>query len=156
MDPIPCPRCRSKHVVKNGRYASGGQRLLCGECGAIFPEHQLRRGYPAWIKCRAVQFFLNGLSVETVAELNNVSVSTVRSWIKKYSNPQQPLSRIQKKTPDYDAFAAILSQPQLTKMLHQNQQRPASKQSTFIVIEREHTPNYQKHIFLGLKKTPHY
>ncbi len=36
---ISCPKCASKHTVKNGHIHKSKQRFLCHQCGYQFVEH---------------------------------------------------------------------------------------------------------------------
>ncbi|MDX1921482.1 MAG: helix-turn-helix domain-containing protein [Candidatus Caenarcaniphilales bacterium] len=77
-----CPKCTSKRMVKNG-FTRGLQRYLCKDCG--FNPTVENIGYPPEIRAKALQMYLEGVSIRAISRIMKLGIATIISWIKKAS-----------------------------------------------------------------------
>jgi transposase-like protein len=80
---IPCPRCKSEKVVKNGSVR-GIKKHMCKECGYQFTK-AARTGKPLSIKLFAVVLYLHGVSMHAIGKWVGVSTPAVLKWIRNYA-----------------------------------------------------------------------
>jgi transposase-like protein len=76
-----CPKCYSKHVVKNGHNKKGDQRFRCMDCNRFITTG--RRGYPLIFRQIALQLYLEGNGFRAIERLMGVSNATLIQWIRE-------------------------------------------------------------------------
>lgn len=80
---IFCPKCKSFHVVKNGKV-SGNQRFICKECGCHFTEYKntifnkTKKDMSLW-KSYIKEMF-EGKSLKQIAEDLHICIQTSFRW----------------------------------------------------------------------------
>lgn len=84
-NPLACSRCGEKNVSRNGKI-KGVQRFLCKSCGYNFIPGQTREPEEDF-QVRAIQLYLEGLSLRQVGRFLGVSYGTVRLWVNKILHP---------------------------------------------------------------------
>ena len=78
----PCPRCRSAHVVRNGRLRSGTPNFLCRGCNRRFVERP-RKGPVTDDRKELVRRLLHErMSLRGIARVTGLS----RSWLQSFVN----------------------------------------------------------------------
>ena len=80
---MQCPKCLSDTHVKCG-FVKEIQRYKCKQCGCQYTR-QTRRGRPLSQKLMAVTLYVNGLSLNAIARLLDVSTPGVLDWVRKFA-----------------------------------------------------------------------
>src|SRR5438270_698056 len=80
-DATSCPRCKSRHVVRNGDNRSGTPSYRCRSCGRRFVERPRKGPVSDEIKSRVEKLLGGGMSVRAAAYSAGVS----RSWLQDYA-----------------------------------------------------------------------
>lgn len=77
-----CPKCNHKNIIKNG-FAFGKQRYKCNnkECNYNFTVNS--RGYPESKRQEAIDWYLEGNSLRSIARMLKVSLTTIMRWIRQ-------------------------------------------------------------------------
>ncbi len=91
---MPCPRCKSEVVTKDGTTQFGGQRFRCADCGCRFTRRSIsafsRRAFPDDVIALAVRWYVRyRLSYAEVSEWLAergimVDQSTIYRWVQHY------------------------------------------------------------------------
>ena len=91
---MPCPRCKSEVVTKDGTTQFGGQRFRCADCGCRFTRRSIsafsRRAFPDDVIALAVRWYVRyRLSYAEVSEWLAergimVDQSTIHRWVQHY------------------------------------------------------------------------
>ena len=78
-----CPYCQqTESVIKSGRNSTGSQRYECRQCQRYFTPQPKPMGYEADLKQRALQLYLEGMSLRAIGRLLHVHHQSVANWIK--------------------------------------------------------------------------
>lgn len=110
-EPIFCPYCKSKDIIKNGYYKykdnDKKQRYLCRECRRIFlqstksPFHQMR--HPANVVLFGIrlytEFFLSGEECSRLMkDVMNIKITSrsILNWVQKFAPSFQKISKLYK------------------------------------------------------------
>lgn len=89
MESIVCPKCRNwNEVVKSG-FVNNKQRFLCKSCNYNFTVRKVGKKINNYYIVKAIQLYLEGLSLREIENVLGVSHSTISNWIKTY-NIQKP------------------------------------------------------------------
>lgn len=78
-----CPKCRNEHIVKSG-VVKGRQRYLCKRCQYHFSVNKLGKKIDDYYVTKALQLYLEGMSLREIERILGVSHVTVSSWVKTY------------------------------------------------------------------------
>src|SRR6266487_4187928 len=91
---MPCPRCKSEVVTKDGTTQFGGQRFRCADCGCRFTRRSIsafsRRAFPDDVIALAVRWYVRyRLSYAEVSEWLAergvlVDQSTIYRWVQRF------------------------------------------------------------------------
>jgi transposase-like protein len=91
---MPCPRCKSEVVTKDGTTELGGQRFRCARCGRRFTRRSIsafsRRAFPDNVIALAVRWYVRyRLSYAEVSEWLAergvlVDQSTIYRWVQRF------------------------------------------------------------------------
>src|SRR6266496_3081708 len=91
---MPCPRCKSEVVTKDGTTQFGGQRFRCADCGCRFTRRSIsafsRRAFPDDVIALAVRWYVRyRLSYAEVSEWLAergimVDQSTIYRWVQAF------------------------------------------------------------------------
>ncbi|MCT4635631.1 MAG: hypothetical protein N4A31_05265 [Rickettsiales bacterium] len=79
---ISCPKCDSKHHVKNG-FVRAQQRYKCQDCLYNFIHGDARNKYDNKTRNLVVRMYLNNCGFRRIAEILNIPLATCFMWIKK-------------------------------------------------------------------------
>lgn len=79
---IKCPKCCSGLNIKNG-YVRNKQRYRCSQCRCNYTLGDNRNKHDNKIRKLAIRMYLNNCGFRRIAEILEVPLSTVFSWIKK-------------------------------------------------------------------------
>ena len=77
-----CPECGSERVVKNGKQL-GKQTYLYKLCHRRFTPNATKVHRPSHEKRKAIELYMNGMSIRAIAKVLNAPYMTVWTWIKK-------------------------------------------------------------------------
>jgi transposase-like protein len=80
---MKCRKCGSVENVKNGKR-NGEQCFKCKACGFQFTK-ETAPGVPPDKKAHAILLYVLGLSMRSIARMNNVNASTVLYWIRNFA-----------------------------------------------------------------------
>lgn len=85
-----CPKCKGGHVIKSG-LVKGRQRYKCKQCLFFFSVMKEGKSVDPYYVIKALQLYIEGVSLREIERLIGVSHVSVLNWIKKYriSAPEQ-------------------------------------------------------------------
>ncbi|MEZ0484153.1 IS1/IS1595 family N-terminal zinc-binding domain-containing protein [Fibrella aquatica] len=78
-----CPKCQSVDAVRNGIIA-GRQRFKCKQCAYNFTVDKVGKGISTYYVIKALQLYIEGVSLREIERLLGVSHVSVMNWVKKY------------------------------------------------------------------------
>ncbi|PIR38684.1 MAG: hypothetical protein COV35_05855 [Alphaproteobacteria bacterium CG11_big_fil_rev_8_21_14_0_20_39_49] len=78
-----CPKCGGDNAIKSG-LVQGEQRWKCKGCSYQYTRVN-KRGRPIWQKSLSVFLYSSGVPMSTIAEIFDVSPSTILKWVRKFS-----------------------------------------------------------------------
>lgn len=78
-----CPKCSSIKFIKSGKIKEK-QRYKCLNCKCQFTENK-QPGSQLHLKMHAVNLFISGVSMNSVAKILGVSPPTVMRWVHQFS-----------------------------------------------------------------------
>ncbi len=78
-----CPRCHSQSVIKSG-ILNDKQRFKCKGCNYFFTVDKIGKQIDEYYVIKALQLYLDGISLREIERLLGVSHVSVMNWIKKY------------------------------------------------------------------------
>lgn len=82
-----CPHCqRTEQQVKVGTNPSGSQRYLCKACCRKYTPQPNDIGYPAKMRRKALELYVDGLNFRRIARLLEISHQTVANWVKAHAD----------------------------------------------------------------------
>jgi len=87
---MKCTKCNSENKVKNG-IIKGIQRYKCKECGFNYTVELKSTAKPLEIRKFGLMLYLEGLGLQSISRLLNVSHVAVIKWIKKYGEQLKEL-----------------------------------------------------------------
>lgn len=82
-EPKLCPKCNSHDFVKHGKVKNV-QRFLCRNCHYHFTVTKKGKELENIYKVKALQLYLEGLSLRTIEKFLGVSYVTISKWVNKY------------------------------------------------------------------------
>lgn len=95
---LNCPRCSSRHIIKNGTTAQTKQRYRCKKCGKSFLfmlDYTYRACVPL-LRSLIVPMTLNGSGIRDTVRVLNISANTVLNRLRRaasqVSEPMLPSS----------------------------------------------------------------
>lgn len=83
MESIKCPKCSGANSVKSG-IIKGRQRYLCKSCNYFFTVLKDGKNIDSYYVIKALQLFIEGVSLREIERLIGVSHVSVMNWVKKY------------------------------------------------------------------------
>lgn len=124
MEQIICPKCQSGKVVKSG-VVKGRQRYNCKDCSYFFTVLKEGKHIDPYYVIKALQLYLEGVSLREIERLIGVSHVSVMNWVKKYK-VQAPENR------EYRPTYKVLKHAELIAFLGD---RDAMKNTGMIITE---------------------
>lgn len=106
---VHCPKCNSFRLIKSG-IVQERQRYRCKACNYFFTVDKIGKQIDAYYITKALQLYIEGLSLREIERLLGVSHVTVSNWIKKL-NIKRPESA------QYHPTYKILDYSELTEHL---------------------------------------
>ena len=88
---MPCPRCQSTKVVKNGQTHYGKQRFKCTDCGRQFVDSPTRQPVAESTRELINKLLLERLSLAAIVRITGVSERWLQYYVnqKYYRTPKQ-------------------------------------------------------------------
>lgn len=83
MNEIICPKCKSNHIVKSG-IVKQRQRFACKQCMYHFTVTKIGKKIDDYYVVKALQLYLEGVSLREIERLLGVSHVSILNWVKKY------------------------------------------------------------------------
>lgn len=83
MKEIKCPKCGGEEISKSG-IVSGRQRYKCKNCGYHFSVSKLGKSIDKYYVIKALQLYLEGVSLREIERILGVSHVSVLNWVKQY------------------------------------------------------------------------
>ncbi|MCF1716974.1 helix-turn-helix domain-containing protein [Flavihumibacter sp. RY-1] len=109
MKAISCPRCSASNPIKSG-IVKGRQRYHCKTCRYYFTVFKKGKSTEPYYVIKALQLYLEGVSLREIERLLGISHASVHNWIKK-ANLQLPQG------PSYRPSYKVLSHTELNQFL---------------------------------------
>ena len=72
-----CPKCKSKHIIKNGFTKNKKQQFVCNSCKNRFIDFYSYKAYNLWVNKRIIQFTKEGLGIRSTARVLKISTTTL-------------------------------------------------------------------------------
>lgn len=83
MEAIHCPKCKTENINKSG-IVKGRQRYLCKSCNYYFSVLKAGKSIDTYYVIKALQLYIEGVSLREIERLIGVSHVSVMNWVKKY------------------------------------------------------------------------
>lgn len=83
MNVLACPKCTQENIVKSG-IVKGRQRYYCKDCRYYFSVFKEGKSIDTYYVIKAMQLYIEGVSLREIERLIGVSHVSVMNWIKKY------------------------------------------------------------------------
>ena len=80
---VPCPRCASRHVKKNGTTANRKQKYRCLDCHQQFITDYTYRGWMPVLRDLIVPLTMNSSGIRDIARVLSISTQTVMKTIRE-------------------------------------------------------------------------
>ena len=80
---VPCPRCASRHVKKNGTTANRKQKYRCLDCHRQFITDYTYRGWMPVLRDLIVPLTMNSSGIRDIARVLSISTQTVMKTIRE-------------------------------------------------------------------------
>lgn len=114
MIEIKCPKCSGEEVSKSGVIV-GRQRYKCKNCSYHFSVNKLGRSIDKYYVIKALQLYLEGISLREIERILGVSHVSVMNWVKQYGI--KPLENN-----SYHPTYKVLSHEELVKFMSSRDQ----------------------------------
>ena len=89
MEIVICPKCNAEESIVKSGIVNEKQRYLCKKCAYHFTVRKVGKKIDNYYIVKAIQLYLEGLSLREIERVLGVSHSTISNWIKTY-NIQKP------------------------------------------------------------------
>ena len=89
MEIVICPKCNDEESIVKSGIVNEKQRYLCKKCAYHFTVSKVGKKIDNYYIVKAIQLYLEGLSLREIERVLGVSHSTISNWIKTY-NIQKP------------------------------------------------------------------
>ena len=119
-----CPKCDSVDVLKSG-IIKGRQRYKCRSCSYHFTVEKMGKSISSYYVIKALQLYIEGVSLREIERLLGVSHVSVMNWVKK-SDVKGPINN------EYHPTYKILSHTELVEFYSN---RENLKEAGMIVTE---------------------
>lgn len=83
METKSCPKCQGTETVKSG-IVKERQRYHCKKCGYSFTVLKEGKSIDPYYVIKALQLYIEGVSLREIERLIGVSHVSVMNWVKKY------------------------------------------------------------------------
>lgn len=77
-----CPKCENTEIVKSG-IVKEKQRFYCKKCNYYFTVNKIGKKIDDYYVTKALQLYLEGLSLREIERILGISHVTISSWIKE-------------------------------------------------------------------------
>ena len=84
-----CPKCGNERIIKSGVVA-GKQRYHCKECNYFFTVAKMGKRIDNYYVVKALQLYLEGMSLREIERILGVSHVTISNWVKEYNLKRVP------------------------------------------------------------------
>src|SRR5437763_11441545 len=124
MNMPSCPQCgNATGVRKWGRNRAGTQRYRCLACQRSFTPNPKEQGHGVAVHNRAVQLYLEGMSLRGIGRLLGVVHQSVANWVAAAARqfPERVSDATPAKTIEVDELYTIVidfSSPNVAKPMH--------------------------------------
>ncbi|MHA7129627.1 transposase-like zinc-binding domain-containing protein [Algoriphagus namhaensis] len=110
MQEIECPKCNSQKLIKSG-IISGRQRYKCKDCMYHFSVNKLGKSIDKYYVVKALQLYLEGISLREIERILGVSHVSVLNWVKEYGvkAPDKPHHRPSYKVYNHEELVRFIS-----------------------------------------------
>ena len=85
MEIVICPKCSAQDAIVKSGIVNSKQRYLCKSCAYHFTVRKVGKKIDNYYIVKAIQLYLEGLSLREIERVLGVSHSTISNWIKKYN-----------------------------------------------------------------------
>lgn len=92
METVQCPKCNDSDAIVKSGIVNNKQRHLCKRCNYHFTVTNVGKKIDNYYIVKAIQLYLEGLSLREIERVLGVSHSTISNWVKKYNIKKPDLS----------------------------------------------------------------
>jgi len=85
MEIVICPKCSQSNAIVKSGIVNNKQRYLCKTCVYHFTVRKIGKKIDNYYIVKAIQLYMEGLSLREIERVLGVSHSTISNWIKKYN-----------------------------------------------------------------------
>jgi hypothetical protein len=78
-----CPKCQHNDIIKSG-IIKGRQRYQCKKCSYFFTVGKEGKHIDSYYVIKALQLYIEGVSLREIERLIGVSHVSVLNWVRKY------------------------------------------------------------------------
>lgn len=116
MEIINCPKCKSENINKSG-FVKGRQRFMCKDCNYFFSVMKDGKNIDNYYVIKALQLYIEGVSLREIERLIGVSHVSVMNWVKKFNlkAPENTDYHPTYKVMRHDELVAFMSNRENTK-----------------------------------------
>ncbi|MDO5656429.1 MAG: helix-turn-helix domain-containing protein [Flavobacteriaceae bacterium] len=82
---MTCPRCENQNSIVKSGIVNQKQRYLCKSCNYYFTVQKSGKRIDNYYIIKAVQLYLEGISLREIENVLGVSHSTINNWIKEFN-----------------------------------------------------------------------
>lgn len=82
-----CPKCQADEVIRSG-IINNRQRYKCKSCGYYFTVNKLGKRIDQYYVVKALQLYLEGISLREIERLLGISHTSVANWVRMYGIKQ--------------------------------------------------------------------
>lgn len=89
-----CPYCQeTARQNKAGKTDAGSQRYRCMHCGRKYTPAPKQQGYPASLRQRAAEMYVDGMNLRKIARHLKVHHRTIALWVTDHAEalPNTPM-----------------------------------------------------------------
>lgn len=108
-----CPKCENTEIVKSG-VVKGKQRFFCRNCNYYFTVNKVGKKIDDYYVTKALQLYLEGLSLREIERILGISHVTISSWIKEYNIKKPPHT-------DFHATYKVFKQKELAEYIEKEE-----------------------------------
>lgn len=92
MESVICPKCTEDDAIVKSGIVNNKQRYLCKRCSYHFTVRKVGKKIDNYYIVKAIQLYVEGLSLREIERVLGVSHSTISNWVKEYNIRKPDLS----------------------------------------------------------------
>lgn len=115
MENVDCPKCNEPDAIVKSGIINKKQRYLCKRCTYHFTVRKVGKKIDNYYIVKAIQLYLEGLSLREIERILGVSHSNISNWIKTYNikKPDLSIYNPSYKIVTFEELQTYLSDPEM-------------------------------------------